>query len=486
LAKDERAVQVGFDVVVIGDGIIGQTCARALIRRDGTARVAVIGPRKAAGGASAAAGAMLGCFGEVTKYTLANEAGRMKFELSLAAHELWPSFVAALHEESGATAVRSVAGTHVILNGRSGSLDSENFVAMLAALGEYGGRSEPDVVVPGLHPSPDGRPLRSVYLPDEGAVDAGGLLDLLAESNRRAGVHFIDGEVRRVDSATDAVTGVVLSTGQVVSAPHVVVAAGAFSGPVLDTALPPFAVQPLLAGSGVALITERVLGSGFDAVVRTVNRAGSCGLHVVPLDDRVEYVGATNVIFGEPEVRPHVGIVHFLAECAIDQLDTNITYSRILETRLGNRPVPLDTFPLLGRTALDGLIVVTGTYRDGFHAAPLLAEMVVTEVMGGGGPVFPSVFDPMRFPIEVRTRQESIDDFAFEAVSGAFENGTRLSRFMDQDDLMELFRARAVAFYERSEIDSALAPDVLNYLIHTRKDPAEVDQIARYWKHAGA
>ena len=469
-----------FDVVVVGNGILGMTCARELQRRDSRISVAVVGPREAPAGASRAAGAMLGCVGEVTRYTLASSAGREKFELSLEAHGLWPEFLAELQDEAGGEHVDSVVGTHVILNGRSGFLDSENFVSLRAVVDAYGVRSEVDVEIPGLRPSPDSRPLRSVFLPDEGAVDALGVLRCLSESNRRAGVESLDAQVVAIESSGESVEGVRLSTGTVIPTNAVLVAAGAFSTPLLNSVLPPASVQPVFAGSGVALLTRRVLGEGFNSVVRSVNRAGSCGLHVIPFEGATEYLGATNVIFREPETLPHVGIVHFLAESAIDQLDTNISYSRILSTRIGNRPVPLDTFPLLGPTAVDGLSLVTGTFRDGFHASPLLARMAATEVLGGDGPRFPEVFHPMRRPIENWTQQESIEDFAFEAVSGAYENGMRLSRFMDHEDLAEMFRARALAFYESTGTGVGLAPDVLNFLMQSRKDPTDVDHVVEY------
>jgi hypothetical protein len=43
-----------------------------------------------AGGASQAAGAMLGHFGEISKFSLATEPGREKFRLGALAPQLWP------------------------------------------------------------------------------------------------------------------------------------------------------------------------------------------------------------------------------------------------------------------------------------------------------------------------------------------------------------------------------------------------------------
>ena len=90
-----------------------------------------------------------------------------------------------------------------------------------------------------------------------------------------------------------------------------------------------------------------------------------------------------NIIFAEPEYRPHLGLWHFVTQCVMEQLDQMACYSRGPETRFGNRPVPIDTFPLLGPTSLDGLHVVTGTYRDEFMCAPLLAELMARTIFDG-------------------------------------------------------------------------------------------------------
>lgn len=44
-------------------------------------------------------------------------------------------------------------------------------------------------------------------------------------------------------------------------------------------------------------------------------------------------------------------------------------------------PRPLDRFPLLGPTGIDGLYVETGTYRDGFHSSPVIARLLAELIM---------------------------------------------------------------------------------------------------------
>lgn len=470
------------DIAIAGNGILAQSVALILRDRSPDARVALIGPGVTTGAATSAAGAMLGHFGEVTKYTMASGAGRAKFELGRLAHAAWPAWLDRLAQDAPpGSAVRAGWGTFVVENGRSGALDSENYDSLRATLDAYG---EPYEAVrasdiPGLDPVPDARPIRAVFLPGEGWVDARSVLGRLAVLIRRAGTSCVEERAVAVRSNAGRVTGVELEDGSFVAAGTVIVAAGAFSQPLLESVVEPGTVQPVFAGSGVAFVATRESGTGFSQVVRTVNRAGSCGLHVVPLGGGVEYVGATNVIFRQPETRASPGVCHFLAECAMEQLDTALASSRIDEWRVGNRPVALDTFPLVGWGPVDGLYVLTGTYRDGFHQSPVLAEICAAEILGGTQPI-EHPFCPTRHPITTTSAEESIDEFVLQSISSGFESGIRIPRFWDRRDLDRMFRPLAETLYETLGIDWGLPTDVIHYLAVWRKQQADVTAVKAY------
>lgn len=468
------------DVVVVGNGAVGLFTATALAR-DAGAKVVVAGPSHREGGASSASGAMLGCFGEVTRHTLASEPGRTRFAMQLAAQWRWPQELADLQRYVSAPI--SVAGdTYVVLNARGGVLDSANFQAMEQALEDHGARSELVSSVPGLDPTPTGRPLRIVHLPDEGAVHSGRLLAALEGRARAHGVEILDAEVARIYTGS-AGRGVVLANGVVVGADHVVVAAGSRTTPLLR-GLGGAPVQPVLSGSGVAYVAERVMGEGLRSAVRTVTRAGSCGLHALPLGDGQEYFGATNVVFAEPELRPHLGVCLFLAECAIDQIDRAVSYSRIDELRVGNRPVALDTFPLLGPGPVDNVWVLTGGYRDGLHAAPEVAATMASSLVAGRN-CFPAAFAPTRPLISTMSVAEAVDDFVAQQVAGAYEAGLQLTPFLDTQPMKHSFRDLGFRVHEQVGADSGLAPDLVSFLAVTRKDPADLELVRSFVAAAG-
>src|SRR4030095_1611321 len=111
----------------------------------------------------------------------------------------------------------------------------------------------------------------------------------------------------------------------------------------------------------------------------------------------------------------------------------------IEQARIGNRPVSLDTYPVLGPTAIDGLLVLSGTYRDGLTLSPILADLAARTIEDGKS-AFPEVFTPHRNPHFFGPIEEGINEFVLHCVSSAFEAGTRLSPFVDSTELDDLFR----------------------------------------------
>ena len=231
--------EMNADIVVVGNGVIGQAVACELRRQDASLRVTLIGPAARTGGASAAAAAMLSCFGEVTELSLASEPGRSKLALALEAHRRWPALLDLLDSESpGAPRIKRVNGTYVILNSRSGDLDSANFRALKSSLSDHGEPFDHVDEVPGLDPVPDGRPLVALHLPNEGAVDSRAVLARFEGLNRRLGVEVEDTTVRRLRASDGRVTGDELADGRTIDSAQVVVAAGAFSSPLLGRCYP--------------------------------------------------------------------------------------------------------------------------------------------------------------------------------------------------------------------------------------------------------
>ncbi|VVM65737.1 hypothetical protein PS645_01508 [Pseudomonas fluorescens] len=133
--------------------------------------------------ASKAAGAMNGCFGEITSGLLASEFGRLKLNMDLQAQRLWSNWAERLATSSGDyTSLFTAIGTHVLLNTAGmHEVDTVNFDIIQSILRDCG---EPfEVVDPAklewLKPSNLVRPLRGLHIPNEHSVNSHLLLEKL-------------------------------------------------------------------------------------------------------------------------------------------------------------------------------------------------------------------------------------------------------------------------------------------------------------------
>ncbi|WP_193241700.1 NAD(P)/FAD-dependent oxidoreductase [Streptomyces phaeolivaceus] len=481
-----------YDMVIVGNGILGCATALELVRRDGGLRVAVVGPEARAGAATTAAGAMLNCVAEVNHRTLSTAAGQAKLDLSIRALEAWPDWLDAINAElppDRRLAIRN--GTYVILNARAGRLDSLNYHAIVDAATRYRQRFEhvPSGDVPHLKPGVDARPLSAVYLPDEGSIDARQVLDAVVSVARRAGVVFLDDTVAGWKRNGDRIGSVVTESGAEIQADNFLVAAGAASHSLLTelnesaesaegAAMP---LQPVLAGKGVA-VTVRGTGSGAEHVVRTPNRAGGCGLHMVPGSDGTVYLGATGDLALEPDESQTVGSVRFLISM-MEQFDKRLFRSEIIRWHVGNRPVSVDGFPLVGRVWQDNLWVLSGTHRDGFHCSPLLARHMADLMLGGAGVLGDHPFVPLRQPIRTMSREDAIDELALHLVSQFYESSGRSPAYSEVSEVLERqYRTRTRETYDDLGIDFGLAPDLLGLLNWAADRDAKIGYFRDYFQ----
>jgi glycine oxidase len=479
-------IMKSYDVAIAGNGILGCATALELIRADPGLNIAVIGQARRPWAASTAAGAMLGCFAELNHRSLSSAPGKAKLDLSIRALDAWPSWLEELNADLPDQRQLAITeGTYVILNSRGGRLDSLNYQAIIDALEAYGRSYEsvPRGEVPNLNPSVESRPLAAVYLPEEGAIDARHLLDAVVSVASRHGVTFIDDEVIGwKQDGSRARCAITESAGEI-SADRFLVAAGARSNFVLhDLAEDSAPLPPVVSGKGIS-VTCRSTSSEIANVVRTPNRSGGCGLHLVPGRDGTVYLGATNELLLQPNEYPTIGMVHFLLDCAIQQLDNALFMSEVLQWHVGNRPGSIDGFPLIGKVWQDNVWMLSGTYRDGFHCSPVLARQTADTMLGGNGILGDHCFAPLRKPLRVMNSDEAIDEVTLHVVSQLYEYEVRPNTQLSSG-IQKQVRADTRATYDRLETDLGLAPEILETLNWGDDKEANIGFLRDYLKRA--
>jgi glycine oxidase len=347
-------------VHVVGGGVIGLACAWEL-SRDGH-DVTVVAPVPGRDGASWVAAGMLAPvteaqFGEAPLTRLLLEGARR-----------WPAFAADLEAASGLAIGYDRSGTVTVALDASDRASLDDLLAYQHALGLAAHRrsaSECRRLVPALSPALRG----GIEVPGDHQVDNRALLDALVQACGRAGVSFEAATV----SALAPGPALVLADGRRLGSEQVLLAAGTglpAIGGLEEAGLP--AVRPVKGhilrlgplGTGRARLLPRT--------VRGLVRGHS--VYLVPRRDGSLVVGATVEERGA-DTTVQAGAVHELL-CDARAVVPGIDELALLEAVAGLRPATADNTPRLGWTALDGVAVATGHFRNGILLAPLTAAAI--------------------------------------------------------------------------------------------------------------
>ena len=396
-APQERA----RDVIVVGAGIVGLSCAWRAAQRG--LSVLVLERDRAGAGASGVAAGMLA---PVTEADFGEEA---LLALSLEGLEAWPPFAAELAERSGAATGHRRDGALVVAADRDDAEELRRLAAFQRSLGleaEWLSGRECRRLEPGLSPRVPG----GILAPCEGHVDPQATVEALVAALAAAG-----GELRAGTAVSglvvegDRVAGVETAEG-IVPAEHVVVAAGAWSGrlPGHPLAVP---VRPV---KGQILTLRRAAGAPplADRLVRTPR------CYLVPRADGRVVVGATMEERGFDRRVTAEGVFRLL-EAAREVLP-DVDELELVEARAGLRPGSPDNAPIIGPGAIEGLVWATGHHRNGVLLAPLTAHAVAAILTVDEPPPAIAPFGPDRFggrPASPSAPERARDDGA--PVAGA-------------------------------------------------------------------
>lgn len=350
------------DVAILGGGLIGLGIAYELATLGATVRIF---ERDMPGQAASWAGA-----GMLAPYTERLDDDAL---LALCARSLlmYEEFAARIERASGLNVQLHRDGILSAAFSDERMLELQQHAAILGSKNvacELLDRNETLVAEPSL-----GRHVRgALVVKGEGYVDnrlLGRSLTLACES---AGVSIVRGAFDvAIEADSRRVLGVRAHLGFFPAA-HVVVATGAWSGAM--TGLPASCTPPVkpVKGQMLALSTPR----GF--VRRTTWVPGA---YLVPREDGRLLVGATVEDAGFDD-RVTADGIRSLLDAAIDAAPSLGAFP-LAETWAGLRPGTPDGRPVLGPTAIDGLILATGHYRNGILLTPVTARLIADFVVSG-------------------------------------------------------------------------------------------------------
>ncbi|MFG2343001.1 glycine oxidase ThiO [Streptomyces phaeochromogenes] len=392
-AADTPDTRRTSDVLVVGGGIIGLVTAWRAAQRGFT--TALVDPEPGGGAAQVAAG-MLAAVTEL------HYGEQTLLGLNLASARRYPDFAAELTEATGqdigyrrcgalAVALDADDRAHLrevhALQLRSG-LESEWLS------GRECRRLEP-MLAPGVR--------GGLRVDSDHQVDPRRLSAALVTACERAGVAFHRTWADRLTVVRDRATGVVTTDGTDLLAGQVVLAGGSLSGRltgVPDDVLPP--VRPV-KGQVLRLTVPKRFAPFLSRSVRAVVRGSH--IYLVPRESGELVVGATSEELGWDTTVTAGGVYELLRDA--HELVPGITELPLTETRAGLRPGSPDNAPLLGPTALPGLLLATGHYRNGVLLTPVTGDVMAHALATGELPDEARPFTPRRFGAAALSEQRA-------------------------------------------------------------------------------
>jgi glycine oxidase len=361
-------------VVIIGGGVIGLTIARALALR-GAPDVCLIERAELGTEASFAAAGML-----VPQIEAATKGDF--FDLTCRSRELYPSFAAALYDETGIDVELDTTGTLYLALNPSDQEEIEkgyyhqSRAGLAVELLSAGEARE-------LEPCIANETLGALLFPKDIQVENRRLLSALANSVNKLGVTVLTGT--NVDSLIierNRLTGVQTSRGTI-NCTTAVVAAGTWSTFIKHTHC---SIEPV-RGQMVCLEAKPQL---------TRHVIFSPRGYLVPRRDGRLLAGSTSENVGFAKCVTAGGISAILQHA--QEISPAVAGLPILDTWAGLRPRTADGLPVLGPCVeIDGLFYATGHYRNGILLAPITGELISEAIVKGVASPLLAPFSPDRF-----------------------------------------------------------------------------------------
>ncbi|GAA4715373.1 Glycine/D-amino acid oxidase (deaminating) [Promicromonospora umidemergens] len=376
------------DVVIVGAGIVGAACARALARAG--ARVVVLDRGAAAAGTSAhgEGNLLVSDKGPGPELELAKVSLRRWAVLAdELADELGPRFPSVEHDTKGGLVVVTSADGLTGLR-RFAAAQRASGVEAVQVSADRARELEPDLA-PGV--------LGAVHYPQDAQVQPVAAAEALLASARRAGADVRTGvEVTGpLLGAGGALAGVATSRGEI-PAGAVVVAAGPWSGEVAERLGSRIAVRPR---RGMVLVTtpmpQRIRHKVYDGDYFAATQSAGAELQTSAV---VESTRGGTVLIGSS--REQVGFDDRLRTEVLAQLARRavavfpfLARTNVMRSYLGFRPYMPDHLPVIGPDpARAGLWFATGHEGAGVGLAPTTGDLIAAQLLGLELPADPRPF----------------------------------------------------------------------------------------------
>jgi glycine oxidase len=376
-----------FDVAIAGAGVIGGAIALELSRTG--LSVGVFDRQQPGLEASWASAGILSPAPESPGMIAIVPLGKA----SLA---MYPQFIEQVEELTGQSTGFRPKGTLQALFSHDAKAELSTIIALHHGLGL---KAEPLRAADAreLEPALSDEVKAAVLRPEEASVDNRSLTSAVLHAAQRRGAEIFSGDgARAIWHEGRRCKGLVLQNERV-EANWTVIAAGCFSATIEGMA----AYAPVRPAKG-QMIALRADGLEIQRVLWSER------IYIVPRNDGRIVAGAT-VEYAGFDKRTTAGGIEKILSAAIE-LAPGFKDAHVEETWAGLRPDSPDHLPILGPTAVDGLLTATGHFRSGILLTPITARLIREWITEQRVTLDWDRFSPMRFSTLLAETEQAAPD----------------------------------------------------------------------------
>ena len=357
-------------VIIVGGGVIGLGIGWQLAKAGCT--VSIYERDQAGRAASWAAAGMLAPHAEV------HFEERTLLSLGVQSCRMYPEWVAELEADSQMNVGYRAEGTLIVGVDRDDARELEHLYESQQLLDlkvEWITGTEAREMEPLISP----KITAAIWSRDDHQVDNRAMVDALIKAYQKAsGTLYENTPIDEIETVDGKAKGVWIR-GNLEVADVIVLAAGCWSGDI--DGLPKAVQPPVRPVKGQMLALQMEEGIALQKVIRAPRAKYPTDVYLVPKDDGRLVIGATNEEM-EFDTRLTAGGLFELLRGAWEAVP-GIYDLPVLETWTGLRPGSRDNAPILGKTAIENLIMATGHYRNGILLTPITAREIASLILTG-------------------------------------------------------------------------------------------------------
>ena len=413
-----------YDLVIIGNGIIGTLCALNIKLQSPKLNIALIGKSERPFSASTGAGAMANVYAEIEKGPFRDETEARYLKIGLSAREKWLKILNKIKNKNKAVTAKD---TIVFLKKTSSVFEEFNYTNMQeASIVDKCSQKLTNNEIKSIFPDTYKNISDVTKLKGEFALCTKSLFLNLDKFINESDIKLIDRFVKKINLGSNNNLEIYLNDKpQIIKARKIIVAAGSNSSSLFSQKLN---IIPMLQGVGSAIILNDIksLPKSFNNyVIRTVNRGGAqCGLHTVPRSNGTLYLGAGNYI-SIPGLKTHrLETIRYLYDLFTNELvGKKKSYSLLGDLSIGYRPRTIDGFPSIGyHDKYQNIFYATGTNRVGLTWAPEISNEATNWFFERESSGLFDGWHPNRKLIAYGNKEECINYFVNSRISAGLEH----------------------------------------------------------------